>query len=379
MNPIIIIGTGLAGYTLAREIRKINAEVPLLLITADAGDYYSKPQLSTAVTYKKNPEQLKLANAEKMAAQLNATILTHHIVTSIDPKAQLVQVGNQSFTYSKLVIACGAETIRPSFQGNAADKVLHVNNLTDYQILHDNLPNKKRIAIIGCGLVGCEFTNDLLNGSYHVDVIALSPTPLDTHVPAKVGEVLKDALQQLGAHWHLQEQVEAVDIINDEYVIRCKSGLKVTTDLVLSAIGLKADCKLAKQAGLSCVKGITTNAYLQTSDANIYALGDCAEVENHLLQYVAPIINSAKALAQTLLGNPTKVHYPAMPVIVKTPTCPVIICQPSQTEFTWQYEINGNHIKALAHDSTGKLIGFILTGDKIHERAALVMQLPDVM
>lgn len=379
MNPIIIIGTGLAGYTLAREIRKLNPDIPLTLITSDEGAYYSKPQLSTALTYKKSWEQLQLFSAEKMTAQLKATILTKHFVTAIDTEKQVIHVNNQQLPYSKLVIACGAETIKPRFNGNAADQVLHVNNLSDYQVFQEKLINKKRIAIIGCGLVGCEFTNDLLNAGYQVEIIALSQTPLDTHIPPKVGTILQNALTQLGAKWHLQESVEAVDLIDNEYEVSCKSGLKIKADMVLSAVGIKPLSFLAKQAGLMTAKGILTDVYLQTSNLNIYALGDCAEVEGHLLPYVAPIVNCAKALAQTLLGNPTKVHYPAMPVIVKTPVCPIAICPPSVTDFIWNYEIEGNNVCALAYDKSEKLVGFVLTGEKIHERPALVAQLSDII
>ena len=102
----------------------------------------------------------------------------------------------------------------------------------------------------------------------------------------------------------------------------------VQADLLLSAIGIHPNLDLAQAAKLKTNRGIIVNEYLQTSNSDIYALGDCAEVCGHVLQFIAPISHSTTALAQTLTGAATKIHYPAMPVAVKTPVCPVVLCLP---------------------------------------------------
>lgn len=378
MNPIIIIGTGLAGYTLAREIRKHNTEIPLTLITADDGSYYSKPQLSSALTNKKTPAQLAMFSAEKMASQLNATIITHQWVQAINPSKQLVITADQQIPYSKLILACGAETIKPTLTGDAADSILQVNNLEEYRILRQKLEGKNKVAVIGCGLVGCELTNDLSNAGFNVAVIALSSVPLDTHVTAPIGEELEKTLAGQGVLWHLNEKVTAVNHNAQGYTITCASGLKVDAEVVLAAIGLRPNIKLAHAANLRTHRGIEVNRYLETSDPNIYAIGDCAEVEGLVLLYVNPLINSARALAQTLLGNRTAVHYPAMPIIIKTSSYPIIVCSP-QLQNKWDYEMQGDSIKALFYDDKQQLQGFIVTKDYLPERTALVNQLPDLL
>ena len=95
---------------------------------------------------------------------------------------------------------------------------------------------------------------------------------------------------------------------------------------MLSAIGLRADTRLAGAAGLACERGIVVDACLQTSAPGIYALGDCAQYASagqRTLPYVMPIMNAAKALAATLAGTPTPVVFPLMPVSVKTPALPI--------------------------------------------------------
>jgi rubredoxin-NAD+ reductase len=105
-NPIVIIGTGLAGYQLAREFRKIDQATPLVLITADQGKFYSKPLLSTALTSGKTLDTLTTATAETMAEQLNASILTNTEVTEINALAKTITAGKDTLAYSKAVLAC---------------------------------------------------------------------------------------------------------------------------------------------------------------------------------------------------------------------------------------------------------------------------------
>ncbi len=130
---IIIIGTGLAGYQLAREFRKLDQTTPLTIITTDDGRFYPKPQLSTALTSKKTSDMLATATSENMATQLNATIRTHSNVSNIDTKNNRVTINDsENLTYSKLILACGADVIKAPLQGDAVDEVLSVNHIYHY-------------------------------------------------------------------------------------------------------------------------------------------------------------------------------------------------------------------------------------------------------
>ena len=132
MHPIIIVGTGLAGYNLAKAFRKQDQDTPLVMITADDGRHYSKPMLSTGFSKGKSAEELAMAEATTMATELNATILTHTDVQSIDPHAHQLKTDDRVLTYSKLVLATGAAPIRLALEGDAKDAVFSINDLTDY-------------------------------------------------------------------------------------------------------------------------------------------------------------------------------------------------------------------------------------------------------
>ena len=155
MHPIVIIGSGMAGYTLAREYRKLNAEQALVMVCADDAVNYAKPTLSNALVGKKAPEQIGLGDATKMSAQLNIQIQAHTSVRSIDvEKHELsLDVDGQTTTqqYSKLILAVGAHPIRLAIAGDGSDDILVVNSLNDYRAFRENLDKKndKRVVILG--------------------------------------------------------------------------------------------------------------------------------------------------------------------------------------------------------------------------------------
>ncbi len=377
---ITIIGTGLAGYTLAREVRKRDPKCALRLITADHGQFYAKPSLSNALAQGKTPTQLSNADATRMAAQLKAEILTQSRVTRLNLAQQYVEVDAQIYPYQQLVLALGAQQRHVPIEGDAASAVMMVNDLDSYQAFRARLQQARHVAIMGAGLIGCEFANDLLLAGYQVSVIDPASTPLNRLMPATAGQVLQKALAELGAQWYLGTAVQAITQQAQGYQLQLLDGRQLQADLVLSAIGLQPQIALAQAAGLKVQQGIVVDRRLQTSVDKVYALGDCAELEGLILPYVMPIMHAARALACTLTGEPTPVHYPAMPVVVKTPACPTVIASPPPAvACTWQLTREGYKVRACCYDTEQQLIGFVLMGEAVGEKQALTQQLPALL
>jgi rubredoxin---NAD+ reductase len=380
MNPIIILGSGLAGYNVAKELRKLDKETPLTVISADSGSFYSKPMLSNALAGKKPPAAIALNSPEQMATQLNATVRSKTRVTSINTAAHTIHIGDETLAYSKLVLALGADQIRLPITGDAADAIITVNDLDDYGRFHTLLDGKKRVAIIGAGLIGSEFANDLAVGGHHAEVIDIAALPLGRLLPPQGGEMVRDRLQALGVVWHFGTGTKSVERNGSELKVTLDNGTVIAADIVLSAVGLKPRTDLARAAGLKANRGIVVNRNLQTSDADIYALGDCMEIENLVMPYVMPIMHAARALGATLGGKPTAVSFPAMPVMVKTPACPTIVSPPAAGAVgEWKVEQTADGVKSLFVDASGKLLGFALNGAATAERAKLAPQLPPVL
>lgn len=380
MNPIIILGSGLAGYNVAKELRKLDKEAPLTLISTDSGNFYSKPMLSNALASKKAPVALALNSPEQMATQLNATLRPFTRVSAIDAAAHSVRIGNETLTYSKLVLALGAEQIRLPIAGDAADAIITVNDLDDYARFHTLLDKKKNVVIIGAGLIGSEFANDLTVAGHNVAVIDIASQPLGRLLPAAGGALLQQKLEALGVSWHLGSSTKSVSRDATALKVTLDNGTTLPADVVLSAVGLKPRTYLARSAGLTVNRGIVVNRNLQTSNADIYALGDCMEIEGLVMPFVMPIMHAARALGATLAGKPTVVCFPAMPVMVKTPACPTIVAPPAAgAAGEWQIEQTLDGIKSLFVDASGKLLGFALIGAATAERAKLTPQLPAVL
>ncbi len=373
MDPIVIVGSGLAGYTLLKEFRKRDTATPVTLITADNGAFYSKPNLSNALAANKTAADLESASAEKLAADLNVTILSHARVNAIDTAARRVSIDDGELEYSKLVLALGADPIPHGLAGEGAAAVLAVNDLADYAVFRGAIGGKKRVSVIGGGLIGCEFANDLAHAGFAVDVVHLGAWPLERLLPVEAGQRLADGLAALGVTWHFGRTAKRVDSTSGGYQLALDNGETIATDVVLSAIGLLPRTQLAKAAGIPTGRGIQTNRLLETGAPNVYAMGDCAEVDGLNLPYVMPLMVQARALAATLAGTPTPVVYPPMPVMVKTPAHPVTVLPPKiGATGGWQVECNDTGVCALHVDESGVLQGFALTGSEISRRAALV-------
>jgi rubredoxin-NAD+ reductase len=380
MDPIIIIGSGLAGYNVARELRKLDKNALLAIFSADGGEFYSKPMLSNALAKRQAPAAIPLNSAEQMVQQLGATVRVRTRVTAIDAAAHRLYIGDEALAYSKLVLALGAAQIHVPIGGDAADAVMTVNSLDDYARFRAAIEGKKRVAVIGAGLIGCEFANDLAASGYEVEVVDIAAQPLPRLLPPAGGALLQEKLAALGVVWHFGTGVKTVDRDSGAYRVTLGDGSVIHADIVLSAIGLKPELELARAAGLETARGIIVNRYLETSARDVYALGDCAEVEGLVLPFVMPIMHAARALAPTLAGTRTAVSYPAMPVLVKTPACPTIVSPPAPAaKGEWQIETAPDSVRSLFVDASGKLLGFALNGAATGERAKLAKDLPPVL
>lgn len=379
-SAIVIIGSGLAGYTVVREIRKLDKTAPITLITREPGYFYSKPMLSTALASKKEAMQLISTAADGMATQLETTILSECDVSGIDSSTQTIKTNKGDLPYGKLVMALGADQIRLPLQGSAANEVITVNDLEDYARFRTAIEGKKKVAILGAGLIGCEFANDLVLGGYEVYVIDLAPQALGRLLPEVAALELQGKLSVAGVRWHLATTVNSIDRTGESLQVTLENGNTINCDVFLSAVGLKPRIELAKATGINVGTGIQVNRELETNIKNIFAIGDCAEVDSLVLPYVMPIMQAARALAPTLLGQATALTYPAMPVMVKTPALPTIVSPPAKgAEGKWTTTPVEGGLEARFESADGKLLGFALMGAATAQRGTLTKELPAIL
>lgn len=383
MDPIVIIGTGLAGYSTGRELRKHDQTTPLVLVTQDDGESYYKPDLSEAHTKQNEAADLIKKDASAMAEDLNAEVITCSSVGSIDRDEKALMFANTEIRYSKLVLACGASPITPPLEGDAGDYVHQLNNLADFRKFRQSIAGAAHVSIIGAGLIGCEFANDLVGAGYGVSVIDPAGWPLSRLVPESCGKALQQELAQAGVDWHIGEAASRVDRKADRLCVTLGSGQSMDTDIVLMAVGLRPETTLASNAGLEINHGIVVDRTLATNDDHIYAIGDCAEVDGLWNPYVAPLMQCARTLGKNLTTGaeaaPTVVRYSTLPIIVKTHLCPVIAYPPRHTEGDWIIEGDTPDLEARFNDSQGNMCGFVLVGQATKKRREYLSQSPALM
>ena len=436
-QPVIIIGSGMAGYTLARELRKLTSTLPIVMVCQDSGDSYAKPTLSNAYAQNKLADNIANASAAKMAETLNLTLLNFHQVTDINATEQVIvvrslvnQASQTTLAYRDLVLATGAHSrLLPNLAVNH-QTIFAVNHLDEYKSFQQRLNTLKsqksapvKVAIIGAGLIGCEFANDLIGqntdnqtADITVAVFDKAARPLSQQLPSEAGIMLQDALTQSGVTFYLATDITRITTnvntnndTNDNATVtisfdRDNQSQTFEADIVLIAIGLVANTDLAALANIAIAssqhinptithlpktvqQGIKVDAYLATSSEHIYAIGDCANVMGSYMPYVMPLMNQAKALAKTLADPnmaPTKVAYPAMPVAIKTPSLPLVVLpvsgQYSDDQLYWQTTPTADGMVMTAHpkDGSNSILGFVLAGkEAAKQRLTLTKQVAD--
>ncbi|WP_019141700.1 FAD-dependent oxidoreductase [Noviherbaspirillum massiliense] len=382
MKPVIIIGSGQAGYTVAREFRKLDKTTPMFIITADDGGFYAKPMLSNAFAQNKQPDQLVNQTALQIAVQLDAHIMTGTRATGIDTKDQLVATSAGSFAYGKLVIAVGAQPIRLAIDGDAASEVLSINHIADYAHFRSRLTGQSRVTILGAGLIGCEFADDLAGAGHAVTLVDPGPLPLSSLAAPALAQGLRHALEDRGVAMHLGTTAARIDRNTGGIRVALADGSVLETDIVLSAVRLRPDLRVAQQAGLSTNRGILIDAFGRTSAANVYALGDCAEYtlhgETRPMPYIAPLMAAARAIARALAGEHTAIELKPSPVIVKTPSFPLALLPPPPHALAsgyWETSLEEERMICRFYDPREVMTGFGLAPQEATLRQELLAAL----
>lgn len=271
-----------------------------------------------------NREKLFVQTAKGFTDRFRIDIRTEQEVTAIRPDKKEVEIKNLSTgetyteTYDKLVLSPGAEPLRPGIEGIGSKKIFTLRNVPDTDTIKNyvNTENPKRAIVVGGGFIGLEMAENLHDLGIQVDVVEMANqvmAPLDFSMAAIVHRQLTDK----GVGLHLEDGVSRFEEKDGGVTVHLRSGKQIATDMVLLSIGVRPETKLAKNAGLAIGErgGITVNDYMQTSDANIYALGDAVEVRHlvtgqpALIPLAGPANKQGRIVADNIVfGNKEK--YP---------------------------------------------------------------------
>ena len=323
-SDVLIIGAGKAGWELAKALRTANEDLSITMVTGCNGDVYEKPLLSNAVLKKIELEKLVRENGVQAAKRLNVQLLTHTHAIHISPSRSQLRTTKGMLTYTHLVIAQGAKPVRHPVI-NAQD-CWHINHLSIYQEFRHLIQAKaSKIAIIGAGLIGSELANDLAIAGHEVHLIDSASRPLAHLIPEEASQILSQSWKELPITFYGGVTVSEFKNTSSGKVLVMQDGSELQIDQVVLCMGLQSDPSLAKSAGLEWNNGIAVHPQtLQTSEKNIYALGDCISIDGKVSRYIEPIIRQARVIAHQITGNLATLFNPTSPtIIIKTSALPM--------------------------------------------------------
>ena len=324
MNYLIIGGVA-GGATVAARLRRMDEKANIILF--ERGKYVSYANCGLPYYIGdtiNNREKLFVQTAKGFTDRFRIDIRTEQEVTAIRPDKKEVEIKNLSTgetyteTYDKLVLSPGAEPLRPGIEGIGSKKIFTLRNVPDTDTIKNyvNTENPKRAIVVGGGFIGLEMAENLYDLGIQVDVVEMANqvmAPLDFSMAAIVHRQLTDK----GVGLHLEDGVSRFEEKDGGVTVHLRSGKQIATDMVLLSIGVRPETKLAKDAGLAIGErgGIAVNDYMQTSDADIYALGDAVEVRHlvtgqpALIPLAGPANKQGRIVADNIVfGNKEK--YP---------------------------------------------------------------------
>lgn len=324
MNYLIIGGVA-GGATVATRLRRMDEKANIILFERGKYASYANCGLPYYIGDTiNNREKLFVQTAKGFTDRFRIDIRTEQEVTTIRPDKKEVEIKNLSTgetyteTYDKLVLSPGAEPLRPGIEGIGSKKIFTLRNVPDTDTIKNyvNTENPKRAIVVGGGFIGLEMAENLHDLGIQVDVVEMANqvmAPLDFSMAAIVHRQLTDK----GVGLHLEDGVSRFEEKDGGVTVHLRSGKQIATDMVLLSIGVRPETKLAKDAGLAIGErgGITVNDYMQTSDADIYALGDAVEVRHlvtgqpALIPLAGPANKQGRIVADNIVfGNKEK--YP---------------------------------------------------------------------
>ena len=322
MNYLIIGGVA-GGATVAARLRRMDEKANIVLF--ERGKYVSYANCGLPYYIGdtiNNREKLFVQTVKGFTDRFRIDIRTEQEVTAIRPDKKEVEVKNLSTgeiyteTYDKLVLSPGAEPLRPGIEGIGSKKIFTLRNVPDTDTIKNyiNIEKPKRAIVVGGGFIGLEMAENLHDLGIQVDVVEMANqvmAPLDFSMAAIVHQQLADK----GVGLHLEDGVSRFEEKDGGVTVHLRSGKQIATDMVLLSIGVRPETKLAKEAGLAIGErgGIAVNDYMQTSDADIYALGDATEVKNlvtgqpSLIPLAGPANKQGRIVADNIIfGNKKK-------------------------------------------------------------------------
>lgn len=303
-QKLVVIGAGMASGRVLEHLFDTNPDAyDVTLFNTETRGNYNRIMLSPVLSGEKTYEEI-VTHDDGWYADNNVTCRFGEAVDRIDRDKKVVEGANGPVAYDKLLIATGSAPFIIPVPGKDLPGVISYRDLDDTNAMIDACGKGGSAVVIGGGLLGLEAAAGLAMRGMTVTVLHLMGHLMERQLDPAAGYLLRKDLERRGIT--VITQASTKEIIGTDRVegVLLESGETLPADLVVMAVGIRPETGLAKEAGVTVKRGIDVNAQMQTSDADVFAVGECLEFDGMLFGLVAPLYDQAKVVASGLLGDP---------------------------------------------------------------------------
>jgi nitrite reductase (NADH) large subunit len=306
-EPLVIVGNGMAATRLVEELTTLAPGRYAIAVVGDEPSLaYNRVLLSSVLAREVEPTDIELKPAAWWRDR-GVTLVYGRRAVEIDTRARFVRLrGGAKLGYGKLVIATGSEAVRLPLPGADLPGVVTFRDKADVGTILERARPGSRAVVIGGGLLGLEAAYGLMKAGAQVTVVHLMDRLMERQLDERAAGLLKAAIEARGIQVLLGAESEAIQGRRKVAGLRLKDGRNVPADLVVMAVGIRPNVRLARGAGLEVNRGIVVGDDLMTSAPSVYAVGECAEHRGVCYGLVEPAYEQARVLARNLAGRPAR-------------------------------------------------------------------------
>lgn len=306
-QKLVMVGNGMAGLRTIEEIlERSDSQFDITIIGKEPYPNYNRIMLSNILQKKMTVEET-IMNPYEWYEENNIQLIVNDPVETVDRSAQTVTTSKGvEVNYDICIFATGSSAFVLPIPGSDLPSVIGWRTIEDTERMIEIAKTKKKAVVIGGGLLGLECARGLMDQGMEVTVLHLAEWLMEMQLDRKAGGMLKADLERQGMNIELQANSKEIIGKDDVEAIKLADGRIIETDLVVMAVGIRPFTQVARDAGLEVNRGIVVNDYLQTSDPNIYAVGECSEHDGKVYGLVAPLYEQGKVLADYLTGKETE-------------------------------------------------------------------------
>jgi len=303
-QKLVVIGAGMASGRVLEHLTETAPDAfDITLFNAEPRGNYNRIMLSPVLSGEKTYEDIVTHDGDWYAQRGIACRFGEHVV-KIDREMKVVEGENGHVPYDKLLIATGSAPFIIPVPGKDLPGVITYRDLDDTNAMIDAAAKGGNAVVIGGGLLGLEAAAGLAERGMTVTVVHLMGHLMERQLDEAAGYLLRKDLERRGITVRTQASTKAILGEGRAEAVLLESGETLPADLVVMAVGIRPETRLATDAGLDVARGIEVNAQMQSSDPDVLAVGECVEFDGHLFGLVAPLYDQAKVVANTLLGQP---------------------------------------------------------------------------